>query len=46
MKLEFIYIDWNNPKSIKEAEKKKAILENKGYELSFSTPTTLTYKKH
>jgi hypothetical protein len=33
MKTKTVSVDWNSLKSIKSAEKAKATLENKGYEL-------------
>jgi len=33
MNIKYIKIDFNNIKSIKNAEKKKSLLENKGYSL-------------
>lgn len=43
--METIVINWNSEKSIKEAEKRKKQLENKGYTLFSQTNNTLIYKK-
>lgn len=42
-----IYVTWNrfDLESIKKAEKKKAMAENKGYTLVHQTSNSLTYKK-
>ena len=44
---QMIYVTWNrfDLESIKKAEKKKAMAENKGYTLVHQTSNSLTYKK-
>lgn len=43
MKEEIVSVNWNDLKSIKRAEKKKARLENQGYSLKENSENKLVY---
>ena len=43
---EVIDINWDNLKSVKKAERRKMLLENKGYTLLSSLINRLTYIKY